>query len=92
MVALGRRTQAASSLSAMPRVGIGPALPDRDKLDIEIARLRDLNVNELRGRWQAAFGRPTPPHLPRQLTDIPWILGLSAAIYLLRPSATASSR
>jgi hypothetical protein len=51
----------------MPRVGIGPALLDRDKLDAEIARLRDLNVNELRGRWQAAFGRPTPTHLPRHL-------------------------
>jgi Protein of unknown function (DUF2924) len=51
----------------MPRVGIGPALLDRDKLDAEIARLRDLNVNELRGRWQAAFGRPTPTQLPRHL-------------------------
>ena len=51
----------------MPRVGIGPALPDRGKLDVEIARLRDLDVNELRGRWQAAFGRPAPPHLPRHL-------------------------
>jgi Protein of unknown function (DUF2924) len=51
----------------MPRVGIGPALPDRDELDVEIARLRDLNVNELRGRWQAAFGRPAPAHLPRHL-------------------------
>ena len=49
----------------MPRVGIGPALPDRDILDVEIARLRDLDVNELRGRWQAAFGRPTL--LPRHL-------------------------
>jgi Protein of unknown function (DUF2924) len=51
----------------MPRVGIGPALPDRGKLDVEIARLRDLDVNELRGRWQAAFGRPAPAHLPRHL-------------------------
>jgi site-specific DNA recombinase len=51
----------------MPRVGIGPALPDRDTLDVEIAHLRDLDVNELRGRWQAAFGRPTPTHLPRHL-------------------------
>jgi hypothetical protein len=51
----------------MPRVGIGPAPPDRDTLDGEIARLRDLDVNELRGRWQAVFGRPTPPHLPRHL-------------------------
>jgi hypothetical protein len=51
----------------MPRVGIGPALPDRDELDAEIARLRDLNVNELRGRWQAAFGQPASIHLPRHL-------------------------
>jgi Protein of unknown function (DUF2924) len=51
----------------MPRVGIGPALPDRDKLDVEIARLRNLDVNELRGRWQAVFGRPAPAHLPRHL-------------------------
>ena len=51
----------------MPRVGIGPALPDQDELDIEIARLRDLDVNELHRRWQAVFGRPTPPHLPRHL-------------------------
>jgi hypothetical protein len=51
----------------MPRVGIGPAPPDRDTLDVEIARLRDLDVNELRGRWQTVFGWPTPPHLPRHL-------------------------
>jgi Protein of unknown function (DUF2924) len=51
----------------MPRVSIGPALPDRDELDAEIARLRDLDVNELRGRWQAVFGRPAPPHFPRHL-------------------------
>jgi Protein of unknown function (DUF2924) len=51
----------------MPRVGIGPAPADRDELDVEIARLRDLDVNELRGRWHAAFGRPAPAHLPRHL-------------------------
>ena len=51
----------------MPRVSIGPALPDRDELDVEIARLRDLDVNELRGRWHAVFGRPAPAHLPRHL-------------------------
>ena len=51
----------------MPRVGIGPALPDRDELDVEIARLRDLDVNELHGRWQAVFGRPAPAHLPCHL-------------------------
>lgn len=51
----------------MPRVKIGPALPDRDKLDAEIARLRDLDVNELRGRWYTLFARSAPPHFPRHL-------------------------
>jgi hypothetical protein len=32
----------------MPRVRIGPALPDREQLDVEITRLRDLDVGELR--------------------------------------------
>jgi hypothetical protein len=37
----------------MPRVRIGPALPDHRKLEVEIARLRDLDVKKLRGRfWQ----------------------------------------
>jgi hypothetical protein len=51
----------------MPRVKIGPALPDRKTLDIEIARLRDLDVGELRGRWHTVFRRKPPPHLPRHL-------------------------
>ena len=51
----------------MPRVKIGPALPDRATLDVEIARLRDLDVTELRSHWQAVFGRPAPPHLARHL-------------------------
>jgi hypothetical protein len=51
----------------MPRVKIGPALPDRATLDIEIARLRDLDVGQLRSRWHTAFGRPAPAHLSRHL-------------------------
>ena len=51
----------------MPRVKIGPALPDREKLDLEIARLRDLDVGQLRGRWHTAFGRPALAHLARHL-------------------------
>ncbi len=51
----------------MPRVKIGPALPDREKLDAEIARLRDLDVDQLRSRWQVVFGRPAPAHLARHL-------------------------
>src|SRR2546428_11334525 len=51
----------------VPRIRIGPALPDRKSLDAEIARLRDLGVRELRTRWHTVFGRPPPPHLPRHL-------------------------
>src|SRR6266702_1848544 len=51
----------------VPRIRIGPALPDRKSLDVEIARLRDLDVSELRSRWHTVFGRQPPPHLPRHL-------------------------
>src|SRR5258706_14752843 len=51
----------------MPRVRIDPALQEQNPLDIEIARLRDLDVGELRARWQTVFGRRAPPHLPRHL-------------------------
>ena len=36
-------------------------------LDNEIARLRDLDVGELRARWHTVFGRRATPHLPRHL-------------------------
>jgi len=51
----------------MPRVKIGPALPDRESLDVEIVRLRDLDVGALRSRWHTVSGRPAPSHLPRHL-------------------------
>jgi len=51
----------------MPRVRIGPALPNRATLDVEIARLRDLDIAQLRSRWHTVFGRRPPPHLPRHL-------------------------
>jgi hypothetical protein len=51
----------------MPRVRIGPAPPDREALDAEIARLRDLDVAELRSRWHAVWGQSAPLHLPRHL-------------------------
>jgi len=41
--------------------------PDREKLDIEIARLRGLDVGELRARWHTVFRRGAPAHLPRHL-------------------------
>jgi Protein of unknown function (DUF2924) len=51
----------------MPRVVIDLAVPDRASLDNEIARLRGLDVLELRARWHTLFGRRPPPHLPRHL-------------------------
>ncbi len=51
----------------MPRVKIGPALPDRKTIDVEIARLRDLDVGDLQSRWHTVFRRRPPPHLPRHL-------------------------
>lgn len=51
----------------MSRVKVGPTPPDRNTLDIEIARLRDLDVGAIRHRWHGVFGRQAPPHLPRHL-------------------------
>lgn len=51
----------------MTRVTIGPASPDGDKLDIEIAHLRDLDVDALRAQWHTVFRRKAPPRLPRHL-------------------------
>lgn len=51
----------------MHRVRIGPALPDRKSIEVEIARLRDLDHGALRTHWHTVFGRKAPPHLPRHL-------------------------
>src|SRR5919197_3050949 len=45
----------------------GRAHPDRKVIDVEIARLRDLDVGALRARWHTVFGRRAPAHLPRHL-------------------------
>lgn len=51
----------------MPRVKVGPALPDATTLDAEIAGLRDLDIGALQTRWRNVFRRRSPPHLPRHL-------------------------
>jgi hypothetical protein len=51
----------------MPPVRVGPGPPDRNALEIEIARLRDLDLDALRARWQNVFRRRPPPRLPRHL-------------------------
>ncbi len=51
----------------MPHGKNGRAPPDRRAIDVEIARLRELDVAALRVRWHTVFGRRAPPHLPRHL-------------------------
>src|SRR4030081_1553681 len=51
----------------MPRVKVGPALPDVSTLDVEIARLRDLDVSSLQARSHNVLRRRPSPHLPRHL-------------------------
>ena len=51
----------------MARTRIGPASPDRSSADIEIARLRDFDVQSLRIQWRNMFRQPAPTHLPRYL-------------------------
>jgi hypothetical protein len=51
----------------MARVRIGPASSDRKTLDVELARLRELDVGALRNRWHTLFRQKPPTHLPRHL-------------------------
>jgi Protein of unknown function (DUF2924) len=51
----------------MARVMVDPAGPNRESIDNEIARLRGLDVGELRARWHTVFRRRAPSHLPRHL-------------------------
>ncbi len=51
----------------MPRTKVRPVPRDRETLDIEIARLRDLDVTGLRARWRTMFRRQAPSRLPRHL-------------------------
>ena len=54
-------------MSIMPIEKPRPVSPDSETLNIEIARLRSLEVGELRARWHTTFRRRAPPHLPRHL-------------------------
>ena len=51
----------------MPQAKNGRLQPDRKAIDVEIARLRELDVGALRARWHTVFGRRAPAHLPRHL-------------------------
>jgi Protein of unknown function (DUF2924) len=43
------------------------SLMDHDAVEVEIARLRDLDLPGLRARWRTMFRRTAPDHLPRRL-------------------------
>src|SRR5262245_16032140 len=51
----------------MPRVKVPDARLRRKPLEVEIARLRDLDIGELRARWHTVFGRCPPVRLARHL-------------------------
>ncbi|HZY13663.1 MAG TPA: hypothetical protein VFE89_13090 [Beijerinckiaceae bacterium] len=86
----------------MPHVRVGPALPDGSTLDVEIARLRDLDVASLRARLHNVFRRRPSPHLPRHLLfpigfrpNVSTIWMSRAAVFSMgraRPKMPASAR
>lgn len=51
----------------MARVKIGLGPQDQKTVDVEIARMRDLDIGELRNHWHTVFRHRAPLHLPRQL-------------------------
>ena len=51
----------------MPRVKIASDAAEPASVNIEVARLRDLDVKELRAHWETAWAKKAPAHLPRHL-------------------------
>lgn len=39
----------------------------REDIEVEIARLRSLDLDGLRQAWRAVFGRPAMPHIPKHI-------------------------
>ena len=65
VIASRKRSSVAARKQARKKQAPGKA--DGEALDNEIARLRGLDLEELRARWHTAFRRRAPPHLPRHL-------------------------
>src|SRR5436190_10703974 len=81
LVGVSRPNEPAAA--ALPRVRIAPALPDRKTLDGEIARLRNLDVGELRGHWHNVFGRRPHPHLPATSCSAFWLTGCKPTCWVI---------
>ena len=50
-------------------------------LEVEITRLRDLDLDGLRARWHSLRGRPAPKHLPKHLLLRVLAYSLQAAVH-----------
>jgi hypothetical protein len=51
----------------MPKVKIATDAPRSVSVNVEIARLRDLDVKGLGSLWESKYGGKAPAHLPRHL-------------------------
>jgi len=51
----------------MPRVKVRAARSYPKRIEVEVARLRDLDLADLRARWHTVFGRRPSTSLPRHL-------------------------
>ena len=51
----------------MPKVRVSTDAPAGVSVNVEIARLRDLDVQGLRSLWESRYGGIVPAHLPRHL-------------------------
>ena len=51
----------------MPKVTVATSTAEPAAVDVEVAHLRDLDVEGLRRRWETIHGRKGPTHLPRHL-------------------------
>ena len=79
----------------MPRVRIGPAESDRKTLDVEIARLRDLDVGALRNRWHTYSGGEHPLTCPAISCFVFWLTGfrpISWATWIVRVGGCSTPR
>jgi hypothetical protein len=51
----------------MPKVRISSDAGQRVSLDVEVARLRDLDIQGLQSLWKSRYGGKATSHLPRHL-------------------------
>src|SRR5262245_4044174 len=84
----------------MARRSLADRRHDRGSIEIEIARLRDLDLGALGRRWQGVTGRAMPTHVPKYLLFAMLAYRLQAdtlgdldatSVHSLRQAASASS-